>query len=45
MLTILDNGLHVENGGLRYAWFHLHDGLNEFYRCVALGRALRATKR
>ena len=36
MLTILDNGLHVENGGLRYAWFHLHDGGSEFYRCVAL---------
>lgn len=36
-LTILDNGLSVVNGDLRYAWFKLQkDAAEEFYRCVAL---------
>ncbi|MFZ5884029.1 MAG: serine-rich protein [Chloroflexota bacterium] len=36
MLQILDNGLHIENGDVRFAWFKLRKGVDEFYRCVAL---------
>ncbi|HXF85484.1 MAG TPA: ATP-binding protein, partial [Anaerolineales bacterium] len=36
MLQILDNGLHIENGDVRFAWFKLRKGVEEFYRCVAL---------
>lgn len=36
MLTILDNGLHIEDGELRYAWFHCQNDCGDFYRCVAL---------
>ena len=35
-LSILDNGLHIDNG-LRYAWFKLNNlERGNFYRCVAL---------
>ena len=44
MLSILDNGLSIENGNVRYAWFKLQKGfdtlnpadVSEFYRCIAL---------
>ncbi len=35
-LTILDNGLSITKGDLRYAWFRLQKGAEHFYRCVAL---------
>lgn len=36
MLKILDNGLTIENGDVRYAWFKLQKGVEEFHRCIAL---------
>ncbi len=35
MMRILDNGLHIEEGVLRYAWFRLETPEGEKYRCVA----------
>jgi hypothetical protein len=34
-MRILDNGLHIEEGVLRYAWFRLETPEGERYRCVA----------
>ena len=36
MLSILNNGLAIENGNLRYAWFEVQKDVQRFYRCVAL---------
>jgi hypothetical protein len=36
MLSILNNGLAIENGNLRYAWFEVQKDAQRFYRCVAL---------
>jgi hypothetical protein len=37
MLTILDNGLRIDNGQFRYAWYKVAaDGGTPCYRCVAL---------
>ncbi len=36
MLKILDNGLHHEDGALRYAWVHLENGGRSYYRAIAL---------
>ncbi|MBI1793382.1 MAG: ATP-binding protein [Chloroflexi bacterium] len=36
MLTILNNGLAIKNGGLRYAWFDVQKDDQRFFRCVAL---------
>lgn len=44
MLRILDNGLAIENGDVRFAWFKLQKGfdtlnpagISEFHRCIAL---------
>ncbi|RCK72774.1 MAG: PE_PGRS family protein [Anaerolineae bacterium] len=36
MITILDNGLRIEDGIFRYAWFRLATPEGEKYRCVAL---------
>ena len=36
MLTILNNGLAIENGNLRYAWFEVQKDAQQFYRCIAL---------
>ncbi len=35
MIRVIDNGLHVEEGVLRYAWFRLETPEGEKYRCVA----------
>ncbi len=35
MIRVLDNGLHIEEGVLRYAWFRLDTPAGETYRCVA----------
>ncbi|BAJ64443.1 serine-rich protein [Anaerolinea thermophila] len=35
MIRVLDNGLHIEEGVLRYAWFRLETPEGERYRCVA----------
>ncbi len=35
MIRVIDNGLHVEEGVLRYAWFRLETPAGEKYRCVA----------
>lgn len=35
MIRVLDNGLHIEEGVLRYAWFWLGTPEGEKYRCVA----------
>jgi len=40
MLTILDNGLSILDGILRYAWFLLEQDGRRFYRCVALRELL-----
>ncbi len=32
---ILDNGLHIQDGALRYAWFRLDTPRGERYRCCA----------
>src|SRR5258708_35201130 len=34
--TILDNGLSIKEGMLRYAWFRIQNHGEPFYRCVAL---------
>lgn len=34
-MRVLDNGLEIENGILRYAWFRLETDEGEKYRCVA----------
>ena len=37
MLTILDNGLRIENGQFRYAWYRVStDEGAPAFRCVAL---------
>ncbi len=37
MLTIHDNGLHIEEGAFRYAWYRVSDEkCLPYYRCVAL---------
>jgi hypothetical protein len=36
MLSRLNNGLAVENGNLRYAWFEVQKDAQQFYRCIAL---------
>ena len=36
MLSILNNGLNIRDGGLRYAWFEVQKDSQQFYRCVAL---------
>lgn len=36
MLTIHDNGLRIEHGEFRYAWYKVSDGGEPYYRCVAL---------
>jgi len=36
MIRVVDNGLHIEEGVLRYAWFRLETAEGEKYRCVAL---------
>src|SRR5512134_3235616 len=36
LLRILDNGLSISNGDVRYAWFKLQQGDEQFNRCVAL---------
>ncbi|WP_345297534.1 hypothetical protein [Candidatus Villigracilis affinis] len=36
MLSIMNNGLTIEDGNLRYAWFELQKDLRRFFRCVAL---------
>ena len=36
MLSILNNGLTIDNGDLRYAWFELQKDTRHFFRCVAL---------
>ncbi|MEW6287059.1 MAG: serine-rich protein [Chloroflexota bacterium] len=35
MIRVLNNGLHIEEGVLRYAWFRLETPEGEKYRCVA----------
>lgn len=40
MLTILDNGLSIQNGELRYAWFQIQREAEVFFRCVALRELL-----
>jgi hypothetical protein len=35
MMRVVDNGLQVEEGVLRYAWFRLETAEGEKYRCVA----------
>jgi len=35
MIRVVDNGLHIEEGILRYAWFRLETPEGEKYRCVA----------
>lgn len=35
MIHVIDNGLHIEEGILRYAWFRLETPEGEKYRCVA----------
>ncbi len=35
MIRVVDNGLHIEEGVLRYAWFRLETPEGEKYRCVA----------
>ena len=34
-LSILDNGLEIENGELRFAWFRLSSAEGERFRCLA----------
>lgn len=36
MFAILNNGLHIEDGIFRYAWYHIQDETGSRYRCVAL---------
>ena len=36
MLQILDNGLSITSGDVRYAWFKLQKDSAQFYRCIAL---------
>ncbi len=36
MLNIIDNGLTIKDGNLRYAWFELQKDSRRFFRCVAL---------
>jgi len=36
MLRILDNGLSIASGNVRYAWFKLQKDSEQFYRCIAL---------
>jgi hypothetical protein len=36
MLNIVDNGLTIKDGNLRYAWFELQKDTRRFFRCVAL---------
>ena len=36
MLSILNNGLTIDDGDLRYAWFELKKDTRRFFRCVAL---------
>ncbi len=36
MLSIMNNGLTIEDGDLRYAWFELQKDSRRFFRCVAL---------
>ncbi len=36
MLNILNNGLTIKDGNLRYAWFELQKDSRRFFRCVAL---------
>jgi len=36
MLRILDNGLSITSGDVRYAWFKLQKDSEQFYRCIAL---------
>lgn len=36
MLSIVDNGLTIEDGNLRYAWFELRKDTRRFFRCVSL---------
>lgn len=36
MLQVLDNGLEISNGVLKYAWFRLATDSGEKYRCVSL---------
>ena len=36
MLSIVNNGLTIKDGNLRYAWFELQKDTRRFFRCVAL---------
>jgi hypothetical protein len=36
MITIMDNGLAIENNNLHYAWFEIEKDERRFFRCVAL---------
>ncbi len=36
MLSIVNNGLTIKDGSLRYAWFEVQKDAQRFYRCVAL---------
>ncbi len=36
MLSIIDNGIDIQNGKLRYAWFEIEKDASRFFRCVAL---------
>jgi len=36
MLTIVNNGLHIQDNSLHYAWFDLQDGERRFFRALAL---------
>ena len=38
MLNIVDNGLTIKDGNLRYAWFELQKDTRRFFRCVAFAR-------
>ncbi len=35
MIRVVDNGLYIEEGVLRYAWFRLETPEGGKYRCVA----------
>ena len=35
-MEILDNGLHIENDVLEYAWYKLSTEQGQYFRCVAL---------
>jgi hypothetical protein len=36
MLSIIDNGLEIQDGVLRYAWFQIEKDGQRFFRCVSL---------